>query len=548
MLQSARNRFEGGDLVVQSLKNLGVPRLFSVSGGPLNSIYNACAAHGLPLHHTRHEAGACFMAEAMARVTGTPGVAVVTLGPGVTNAVTPALVAKMAGTPLLIIGAQANTRLFERGAGMAADHLPIMAPVTKWAARVLDTDRIPEYIGMAWRHIWAGRPGPAFLEIPVNILSAAAAAETPLPIFERQRPGLSPAHRDTLAAAVAAAERPVLLIGDDVRWDPPALLRAVVERLHLPFATLRLGRGAIDESHPLCIGPGYAPCNETLRQALSAADLVILLGHHFEFDLEFGQRLGTDTKVMQCVVEPEWLGRNRRTDFGAIASPSDFVDMLASVAASRVQRDWVDGLARSWQTEHAAQRPADADEQPLHPVAAVDAVVTALPADAILVSSHGNVDFWADARIEVRRPDRYLRAGQAGALGAELPYGIGASFACPDRPVVVFVGDGGVGYHVTELETAARYGRPVIVVVLDDEKWGAIALPQRMAYGAEFEMDLPRRDWTKVAEGLGCFGAHAESIGEIQRAVRAALQSGRPGIIQVPVRSVISPYMAHISK
>lgn len=548
MLQSARNRFEGGNLVVQSLKALGVPRIFSVSGGPLNSIYNASAAHDLPLHHTRHEAGACFMAEAMARMTGIPGVAVVTLGPGITNAVTPALVAKMAGTPLLIIGAQANTQLFERGAGMSADHLPIMAPVTKWAARVLDTERIPEYIGAAWRHIWAGRPGPVFLEIPVNVLAAAASAETALPSFERQWPGLSPAQGEALAAAVAAAERPLLLIGDDMRWDPPAALREVVERLQLPFATLRLGRGAIDESHPLCIGPGYSPCNETLRRALNDADLVILLGHHFEFDLEFGQRLGSSTKVMQCVVDPELLGRNRKADFGAVASPSAFVDMLASVTTSSIQQDWAGGLARSWRAERGSQRPDGGDEQPLHPVDAVDAVVAALPADAIFVTSHGNVDFWADARIEVRRPDLYLRAGQAGALGAELPYGIGASFARPDCPVVVFVGDGGVGYHATELETAARYGRPVIVVVLDDEKWGAIALPQRMAYGAEFEMDLPRSDWAKVAEGLGGFGIRADSISAIQAAVRAALQSGRPSLIQVPVRSVISPYMAYISK
>ena len=547
MLQAARNRFEGGDLVVQSLKALGVPRIFSVSGGPLNSIYHACGAQDLPLHHTRHEAGACFMAEAMARMTGIPGVAAVTLGPGVTNAVTPALVAKMAGVPLLIIGAQANTRLFERGAGMSADHLPIMAPVTKWAARVLDTDRIPEYIGAAWRHMWAGRPGPVFLEIPVNVLTAAACAEAALPFHERQWPGLSPAQYDLLAKAVAAAERPLLLIGDDVRWDSPAELRTVVERLHLPFATLRLGRGAIDESHPLCIGPGYTPCNETLRRALSATDLVILLGHHFEFDLEFGQHLGDGTKVLQCVVEPELLGRNRKAEFGAIASPSAFVDMLASVTSTCISHSWGDGLARSWRAERAAQRPDDGAVEPLHPINAVDAVVAALPADATFVTSHGNVDFWADARITVRRPDCYLRAGQAGALGAELPYGIGAGFARPDSPVVVFVGDGGVGYHATELETAARYDRPVIVVVLDDEKWGAIALPQQASYGAEFEMELPRRDWAKVAEGLGGFGTRAGTVDAIAEAVRAALRSSRPSIIQVPVRSVISPYMAYIS-
>ena len=133
------------------------------------------------------------MAEAVSRVTGIPGVAIVTLGPGVTNTVTPALVSKMAGTPLLIIGAQANTASFDRGAGMSTDHIPIMASVTKWSARVLRTERIPEYVEAAWRRMWAGTPGPVFLEIPVNVL-AAPASEATLPRFERAWPGM--AHDD----------------------------------------------------------------------------------------------------------------------------------------------------------------------------------------------------------------------------------------------------------------------------------------------------------------------------------------------------------------
>jgi acetolactate synthase I/II/III large subunit len=542
------NRFEGGDLVVTSLQALGVKQIFSVSGGPLNSIYSACATHGLPLHHTRHEAGACFMADAVARVTGVPGVAAVTLGPGVTNTVTPALVAKMAGVPLLILGAQANTASFERGAGMSADHVPIMTPVTKFAARVLQTDRIPEYIDMAFRRMWAGTPGPVFLEIPVNVLAAPAVPAAALPAFARSAPGLSAADRETLSAAIATSRRAVLLIGDDVRWDLPEALTRAVEGQHLPFAPLRLARGVIDETHPLCIGPGYTPCNATLRRALAEADLVMMLGHHFEFDLEFGRTLGAATQVLQCVVDPERLGRNRNADFGGIASPTSFVEMLAATASAARDRAWSDGLARAWRAEREAQLETSPGDGPLHPVAAIDAVLAALPDDTTLVSSHGNVDFWVDARVQLRQPFRYLRAGQSGALGAEVPYAIGARFARPERPAVVFVGDGGIGYHVTELETAARYGRPVVAVVLDDEKWGAIALPQKAAYGAEFEMDLPRRDWARVAEGLGGFGAHARTADEIAAAMRAALASGKPAIVQIPVRSALSPYMAHISR
>lgn len=542
-----QNRFEGGDIVVQALKSYGVGEIFSVSGGPLNSIYRACAAHDVNLRHTRHEAAACFMADAMARTTGVPGVAAVTLGPGVTNAVTPALVAKMGGVPVLILGAQANTRSFDRGAGMSADHIPIMAPVTKWAARVLQTERIAEYLDMAWRRMWAGRPGPVFLEIPVDVLAAPATPIPPLP-FVRRLPGMAANGIAALRAAVAAARRPLLLIGDDVRWDPPANLRATVERLSWPFATLRLARGAIDEHNPLWIGPGYTPCNATLRRALGEADTVIMLGHHFEFDLEFGAGVSSAAKVIQAVGDPELLGRNRAADLGFLAGPSAFVAGLSDIPAGRTENGWVEKLTRGWAEERRAQLEPGGTGEALHPIAAVDAVVAATPADTIFVSSHGNVDFWADARMRVRSPDLYLRAGQSGSLGAEVPYGLGSRFAFPKRPVVVFVGDGGVGYHVTEIETAARYDRPIIIAVLDDQKWGAIALPQRLAYGEEYEMSLPRRDWVKVAEGLGGTGAFARSTEEIATALRSALASNKPAVIQIPVRSVISPYMVFISK
>lgn len=545
-MNKSGNRFEGGNLVVQSLQALGVKQIFSVSGGPLNSIYNACAAHQLPLYHTRHEAGACFMADAISRLTGVPGVAAVTLGPGVTNTVTPALVAKMAGTPMLILGAQANTASFERGAGMSADHVPIMEPVTKFSARVLHTERIPEFIEMAFRRMWAGTPGPVFLEIPVNVL-AAPTTPAPASSFARTLPGLSDRQKAELTSAVSQARRPLLLLGDDVRWDRPSNLASVVENLKIPFATLRLARGTLDETHPLSIGPGYIPCNKTLARAFAEADLVIVLGHHFEFDLEFGQKLGKDAKVLQVVIDPERLGRNRKADYGFVAAPSAVIDALAQTRIAGLDAAWTRDITDAWRKEWGTQLGQEAQGQALHPVAAVDAVLSAAPDDTTFACAHGNVDFWVDARLRLKHPNQYLRAGQSGALGAEVPYAIGGRCARPDHPSIVFVGDGGVGYHITELETAVRYNHPFIVVVLDDQKWGAIALPQKMSYGDEFEMSLPSRDWVKVAEGLGGIGYHASTPDEIAKAVRAAIAAGKPAVIQVPVRSVLSPYMDHIS-
>jgi acetolactate synthase-1/2/3 large subunit len=212
-----------------------------------------------------------------------------------------------------------------------------------------------------------------------------------------------------------------------------------------------------------------------------------------------------------------------------------------------LDREWAKAIPSAWRKEHRGQLGQDGAAGALHPVAAIDAVCAAAPDDTIFVSSHGNVDFWADARLRLRRPGRYLRAGQSGALGAELPYGVGARFADPQAPVIVFVGDGGVGYHVSELDTAQRYDRPIVVVVLDDELWGAIALPQEKTYHESYEMKLPRRDWVRVAEGLGGGGALALSAREVTAAVTRALAAAKPQIVQVPVASVLSPYMDYIS-
>jgi acetolactate synthase-1/2/3 large subunit len=319
-----------------------------------------------------------------------------------------------------------------------------------------------------------------------------------------------------------------------------------VERHGIPFSTLRLARGIIDERHQHWIGPGYMACNGTLRRALAEADCIIMVGHHFEFDLEFGKTVGGGAQVIQACSDRELLHRNRRADIALVASPAHFISALADTPVMSTDASWVSSLLQDWMKEWENQRGENAN-QGLHPVAAIDAVAGAAPENTIYVSSHGNVDFWADARLRLNRPGRYLRAGQSGALGAEVPYGVGASFADPDSPVIVFVGDGGVGFHVTELDTAERYGRAFIIAVLDDELWGAIALPQEASFGETYEMALPRRDWSKVAQGLGCKGFFCADAEAIKSAVTEAISSKKPALIQIPVRSVISPYMDYIS-
>jgi acetolactate synthase-1/2/3 large subunit len=177
----------------------------------------------------------------------------------------------------------------------------------------------------------------------------------------------------------------------------------------------------------------------------------------------------------------------------------------------------------------------------------VELVVEAVPDDTIFVTSHGNVDFWADAHLQLSGHARYLRAGQSGSLGAEVPYGVAARLACRQSPVVVFVGDGGFGFHGLELETAVRYGAPIIVVVADDSSWAAIALPQRRVYGKDIELSLPRREWSHLAAAIGCHGEAPTDAADIGPAIRRSLDSTKPSIVHVPIASVESPYIRFMS-
>ena len=352
-------QMDGGGSIVAWLKAAGVANVFSVSGGPINSIYRACTKQGLPLIHARHEAAACFMAESASRVTGKAGCAVVTLGPGVTNAVTPALVATMAGTPMIIIGAHSGTSSFERGAGMSYDVLPVMKGVTKWAARCIDANRLTEYLDIAWRKMWAGRPGPVFLEVPTDILSSAVDAASGSPLSAPpapSRPGVSMGDAEALRALCKAAKRPLLLLGDETFWDRSDRIQEAVDRHGLPFSTLRLARGIVDETQERFAGPGYTACNGALRRALAEADCVLLVGHHFEFDLEFGDTLGPDTKVIQVASDTELLNRNRRADLAIAASPSSFFDVLADAPAMQPDSAWISSILADWAAEWKAQR------------------------------------------------------------------------------------------------------------------------------------------------------------------------------------------------
>ena len=540
-------RNTGGSLLTDLLIARGVERIFSVSGGPLNPIYHATLERPLQVIHTRHEAAAAFMAEGTSRVTRTPGVCVVTLGPGVTNTLSAALTANRAGVPLLILGGQSPVSVLDKQAIMSFDPLPVVAPLMKYAARVLDPDRIEEYLDTAWRAMLAGRPGPAFLEIPINVLAGPA----PQPAAATHQgagsgPAIHSADATDLKRMITESRRPLLIAGDDIHWtSAESLLGNVVDRIGAPFVTLRLGRGAISEQHPRCAGVGYLGSNPALRYALTSADLVIILGHDVEADLGYGASIQNRATIVHVHPDAAVVGRYLTADLEIIASANSVLEAIASVEPPNIDEVWCEEVIGRWRAEldrikHLSRKEGEG----VHPARLTSLLAEATPPETTFVTSHGNIDFWADMVLQLEPPQQYLRAGQSGALGAEIPFGVAAKMASPDRTVVVIVGDGGFAFHGFELETAARYNAPIVVIIYDDQKWGAIALPQLRAYNTEIEMDLPRRSWSAVAEAIGGHGEYADNEHEVIPAIHRALKANRPAVVQVNVRTSLSPYIA----
>jgi acetolactate synthase-1/2/3 large subunit len=553
-------KIDGGRLVAEALKSEGVQYVFSVSGGVLNPIYHACEELGIQIIHARHEAAAAFMADGWARTTGKPGVVLTTLGPGLTNTITGIFTAYRATSPIIVLSGQTSQSTRDMEAGMSVDPLPLVSSITKWAKSVAETKRIPEYISSAFRYAITGRPGPVFLEVPSDVLLGQVDYNEYIPINpETSRPHSVP-QADRYAAERAVAlieksERPLAIAGSGSFWSKATdELRVFIEKFNLPFFLARAGRGVIPEDHPLYFGPGYIPANPVIEKALKETDLLLLLGHRLDFDLNFGRSpsLNREAKIIQVDIEPSEIGRYRPVQVGI---PSDLRSALTTMSdlSSRkhdISIRWLESLEseRDLWEEETEQEISSYSSLPMHPLRFLREISKSLPKKSVLITSHGNIDFWADAQLRIYQPGGYIRAGQSGSLGAEIPYGLAAKLARPDEPVVAIVGDGGFGYHCMELDTAARYGAPFIIAIGNDAAWGAISLPQERVYGRAISTGLEFRNYERIAEVLGGYGELVEKPEQVGQAVCRALESKLPSVLNINIASIESRYMYEISK
>ena len=547
----------GAQLLVRALKREGIERIFSLCGDHLNAIYVACAEAGVAVVDVRHESAAVHMADAYARVTGRPAVSLATGGPGHTNSITGIATAAHAGSPVIALSGGADQGGADRNSFQEMDQVGIVRPLVKWARQVPEASRVPDYVATAFREAMAGRPGPVHLTVPVDVAIARVdegAAPMPPPAAYRAERGPQ-GDPDLIRQAVAMlreARRPVVIAGGGVRWmRDTGALRRFVDAAGIPTFTISIGRGVIGDDHPLCLGYPDPILNRTARE-IARADAVLVVGKRIDFRLAFGgpRLFDAAARIIQVDVDPAELGRNRAL---AVAIHGEAGAVLAQMTVE-VERGgpWKDG---GWVGELRRARAAflgsleageRSDEVPIHPLRLCREMRDVMTPETIVAIDGGNWQQWARATLPARGAGRWLRLGNLGTVGAALPMGVAAKLARPESPVLVVMGDGGMGFYNWELHTALRHGAPIVVVVGNDQGWGMERDIQAGIYGPDkvigCELGLVRYD--KVAEAMGAHAEFVEKPAEIAPALRRAMAAGRPALLNAMIQDVPSDFAA----
>ncbi len=529
---------DGGRLVAKVLKQEGVECIFALCGGHIDPIFQGCKDEGIRIIDTRHEQAAVFMAEGWAWTTGKPGVAVVTAGPGVANAVTGLWNASGRGAPIIVFGGRSPLREFEQGSLQDMDSLSLAKTVTKWARAGYETKRIAEYVSMAFRQALSGRPGPAYLEFPMDVLfTKVEESEVTIPVDYRPTAGPQgdPALVKNAVDLLLGAERPLIIAGGGTWWSQAAdELQGFAELTKIPVSKgfTSGGHVGLAPDHPLYLASGVGD---------GRADVVLLLGARLDFKLGFGRspRFKEDGKWIQVDIEPTEIGRNRPIDIGIIGDARAVLRQMIEEAQDRCQGrkelPWIDEcreLAEKRQEHNESQMNSDA--VPIHPARLCREIRDFIDRDATFIVDGGYTTGWASRAIKSYPSGHMLTFGSTGTLGVGPSYAMAARVARPDKQVLLLSGDGSFGLNAMEFDTMVRHGLPIVCVIANDEAWGAIVYDQlRRGPDRVFNTQLGFVRYDKVVEDLGGYGEAVEKPEDIRPALERAFASGLPACINV---------------
>jgi acetolactate synthase-1/2/3 large subunit len=561
----------GADRLLRALQQRGVDTLFGLCGDHVNPIFVAAPRHGIRIVDVRHESAAVHMADGYARTSGRIGVSVVTGGPGHTNSITGIATAAAAGSPVIAISGSYEPEQRGKLAFQEMDQAAIVQPLAKSSRLLTRPEELDEAIGAACSTALSGRPGPAHLSIPLSLLSRQAGeARAPEPRNggargpQRERapsrdagaaaapgPSPDPAVVADLVRRLRAAERPVLIVGSGGFWaGAQHELQRFVETTQTPCFTIDLARGLLADAHALCFG--YAdPVLNAAARAFVEADFILLVGKRLDFRLGFGSPrvFAPSATLAQVDVLASEFERNRPAQIRILADARQALEALASEAGPRwPEKPWVRhlrALRSSW--EESWREGEASDASPVHPLRICKEARALLDDRTVIVFDGGDWPQWPRMSLQASRPGHWIRLGALGTVGAGLPLALGAQAARPEERVILFIGDGGMGFHPAELHTAVRHRLNLVIVVGNDQGWGMEREIQAALYGAEAVngCELGAVRYSEIARAFGAHGEEVARAADIRPALERAFAAGRPALVDIALRKgSVSPLTA----
>jgi len=553
MTEAKKTAKTGGDLLVQALVNENVRFIFGVPGGQLLPIYDAIyqwgREQGIDTIMMRHEQAAAHAADAWARVTGTMGVCMGTVGPGATHMLPGVAAAWSDSIPVLVITPQVTIEQMDTGFLQGdLDQLTIYRPVVKFQKQIIQKDRIIEYVQKAFREALSGRPRPVHLDIPAEILAGTTTKDIaclePCQYRSLSQPSGDPRLIEQAVIGLLNAEKPLVVAGGGVvsaKAEPE--LQELVEYLKIPLTTSVMGSSGILKGTSCYVGgPGMFAFST--QKAIMEADLVLALGTRFGPSLGLGWDFvwPKSQSIIQVDIDPAEIGKNRPIALG-ISGDCKLVlqQMLTLVRGQRerveAESEWLLSLkearSKSWASK---QKLFSSDKVPIRAERLIHEVDQFLDEDAIVIVDGGDIAFYALEQIQMNKPRKTLQAAGMGHLGTAIPYCVGSKLAAPNRQVCAICGDGSIMINIQELETAKRYNLPFICVVANNSCWGMIKSGQKLGYKKRFiDVDFSPTNFATIAQGFGCYGEQVTEPDEIGPALQRAKDSNLPSILDVVI-------------
>ncbi len=537
----------GAQVAAQALIDRKVSTIFSLSGGHITPIYQYLEDSDIKIFDTRHEQSAVFMAEAWGKLTRKAGVAMVTAGPGFTNALTGIASAHFSNTPLVLIAGCVGLDNKEKLDLQDMPQEAVISPMVKKTLVCQKAERIGEYVDMAFRIAEGGRPGPVYLEFPVDVLNTPVSEDAVKKTFTAiESAPVDPVGAEKLLKMIEMAEKPIVIAGTGA-WQSDAgdELKTFIEKAGIPLFTSLSARGLVPDSHPLCFEGAVAVRPGCTFAAYLETDLIIILGSRICLYYLFGDLFNPLAKIAQVDIEPEEIGRNRSVDLPIVSDVKALLESVnAGIDKGKISdtlkakfRPWIEKLVTAHeQGREMSRKDWYSDNVPIHPMRLARQIDEFMDRETdIIVADGGDTTTWMGMTRTMNSPGRYLDYGIFGSLAVGLPYANAAKFLNPDSRVCLVTGDGSIGFNFMEFETAIRKKLGIVVVISNDLGWGMIRHSQELRIGHAIKDGtfIGRVDYHKMVEAIGGKGFYVEKPEDIRPALEQAFDSGMVCCINV---------------